>query len=229
VTCFLFDIDGTLLLSGGAGRVAMQNVMRELFGIQELHRLAVHGRTDRAIIGDLFAAHNLPLDPGTYQEFSARYHDELRKCISGCGGRLLNGVSTLLNELAKVPAVAMGLLTGNSPQAAATKVEYFGIDSHFQFGGYGNVHLCRSDVAREALLDCRRWAMPRTVREQDVWVVGDTVHDIRCARAIGAKVIGVSTGGNSRQELENERPDRILDDLGQIDVFLALCNSVKRG
>lgn len=226
---FLFDIDGTLLLSGGAGRVAMHRAMQDMFGIGELHRLAVHGRTDRAIIIDLFAAHQLPLDESTYLEFTNRYHAELENCIAGCPGKLLDGVSELLDRLSRVSDVAMGLLTGNSREGAMTKVRHFGIDRHFGYGGYGHTHACRNDVAREALSECRRWAAPCEVREDQIWIVGDTINDIRCARAIGAKVIAVATGGNSRVELERGTPDLMLDDLNSHEAFFDLCNRGKLG
>lgn len=207
----------------------MQRVMQHMYGIGELHRLAVHGRTDRAIIMDLFAAHQLTFDETTYLEFTHRYHAELSKCIKDCPGQLLAGVSGLLESLSRIPNVAMGLLTGNSREGAMTKVRYFGIDRHFQFGGYGHAHDCRNKVAREALLDCRRWATPREVSEDHVWVIGDTVNDIRCARSIGANVVAVATGGNSRIELEKENPELALDDLASHEALLELCLAGKSG
>ena len=96
---FFFDIDGTLLLSGGAGRMAMQHVFVEMYGIRELPQLAVHGRTDRAIILELFERLQLDGGPEAYEEFTSRYHRELAVSMDRCPGRLLEGVPELLVRL----------------------------------------------------------------------------------------------------------------------------------
>ncbi len=221
-----FDIDGTLLLSGGAGRVAMTRAMTRMFGIGELQRLDVSGRTDRAIIGDLFSAHGVAWNEQVYREFAAQYHRELDRCIADCQGRLLSGVARLLEKLSSDPRIGLGLLTGNSRDGAMIKVRHYRIDHFFGFGGFGSEHVCRNDVAREALEDCRRWAAPADVAEDSTWVVGDTVHDVRCARAIGARVCGVATGGTGKAELIAAGADLVVDNLENeetlISAFLAL-------
>lgn len=224
VTYFFFDIDGTLLLSGGAGRRAMQQVMAEMFDVGDLPMLKVHGRTDRAIINDLFEALKLDLTPQIYTEFSNRYHNRLDACIGECEGSLLAGAEELLVRLSTWSGVNLGLLTGNSRHAAMTKVSHFGIDSHFSFGGYGSEHAERTAVAQAALDDCRRWAEPEYVDPIKAWVIGDTVSDVKCARSIGANAIAVATGGNSRQELEDSGADLVLDDLTNPQPILALCS-----
>ncbi len=226
---FFFDIDGTLLLSGGAGRVAMQRVMAEMFDIVQLPDLPVHGRTDRAIISDLFTATGLNLTDTAYREFTRRYHVELDDCIGQCRGQLLSGVTQLLTRLADQSSVSLGLLTGNSRDAAMTKISHFGIRDYFVFGGFGHEHDDRNAVAHAALDDCRRWANPEPVDPGNAWVIGDTVSDVRCARAIGANVIGVATGGSSRRQLEEAGADMVLDDLTNPHPVLAVCGNLGAG
>jgi phosphoglycolate phosphatase len=206
-----FDIDGTLLLSGGAGRVAMTRVMTRMFGVENLVKLDVSGRTDRAIIRDLFAAHDVSWSEDVYREFANHYHQELATCIARCNGRLLSGVLPLLEALAAHPRISLGLLTGNSQDGAMIKVRHYRIDHYFRFGGFGSEHECRNDVARAALADCRRWAAPAEVAGENAWVVGDTVHDVRCGQAIGARIVGVATGGTGKAELISAGADLVID------------------
>ncbi len=210
---FFFDIDGTLLLSGGAGRVAMIRAMREMYGLDELNRIEVHGRTDRSIIRDLFASHDLPLTDDAFDRFKNLYHESLAECIADCQGFLMPGVVEVLEHLAGTDNVRLGILTGNSGRAAQIKLRAYGLDSYFEFGGYGEFHFDRNDVAREALHACRQRYQPASVQPDHVWVVGDTIHDIACARAIGANVIAVATGNADLDSLRNHRPDLVMQDL----------------
>lgn len=201
----------------------MQRVMAEMFDVSQLPELTVHGRTDRAIIMDLFAASGLELNSPTYQEFTSRYHDELVASLNICGGQLLAGVAGLLPQLADQSESALGLLTGNSMPAAMTKVRHFGIAEYFTYGGYGHEHADREGVARAALADCQNWARPNLVQPHETWVIGDTVRDVQCARSIGANVIAVATGGSTRQELDAAGADVVLDDLTDPRPVLDIC------
>jgi phosphoglycolate phosphatase-like HAD superfamily hydrolase len=221
---FFFDIDGTLLLTGGAGRLAMQAAFAELFGERALPKLLVHGRTDSAIIAELFSRLEMQPEASALQQFVARYHELLEEGMKRAAGQLLPGVAELLLGLSRRRAV-LGLLTGNSEHAARTKLAFHRIDHYFCFGGYGDVHHERECVAAEALASCRAWALPRTIAAEEVWVVGDTIHDVRCARSIGANVIAVTTGGSSRRELETAGADMVLDDLRDPGPLLALCQA----
>lgn len=217
---YFFDIDGTLLLSGGAGRVAMTQVMREMFGLTELHRVEVHGRTDRGIVDELFSKHEIPLDDELRGEFSDRYHELLPASMAECDGYLMPGVVELLERMAALPLLKLGILTGNSQSAAWTKLGHFGLDRFFEFGGYGDQHAERADVARQALDDCRRTYADQIIGASQTWVVGDTIHDISCARAIGANVVAVATGGADLQLLNEHQPDVLMPDLSNHDDFL---------
>ena len=219
----LFDIDGTLLLTGGAGRVAMQRTMRAMFDLSELALIDVHGRTDHAIISDLFSAHQIELTSETRAEFVKSYHQELAYTISQCDGYLMPGVVELLVELHLLPNVTIGILTGNSQRAAQIKLQFFKIERFFVLGGYGDDHTDRNRVARTALERCEDH-FGASIDGDRIWVIGDTVHDIRCARSIGAKAIAVETGGGCPEKLQDEEPDLLLPDLTHQKSFLNALN-----
>jgi phosphoglycolate phosphatase-like HAD superfamily hydrolase len=209
---FLFDIDGTLLRSGGAGLQAMQAAMRILFGVETLARVEVRGRTDRAIVRDLFAAHGIDDKPKNWQSFQDLYHAQLAIRLKACPGFLLPGVANLLHHLAKRDDVAIGLLTGNSRSGAAIKLSHFQVDHWFRFGGFGDHHTCRNQVAKEAWQAAVRF-LNGSFDPRQVWVVGDTPMDVECGRAIEATTVAVLTGGFDRAAMLAARPDFLLEDL----------------
>lgn len=220
---FLFDIDGTLLSSGGAGKDAMYDAIASEFRVSELHdRVAFAGRTDRAIARDLFAAHGIEDSPDNFRRFVACYLSHLPRSLEEKQGRVLPGVAALLEHLAARPDVLVGLLTGNLRDGAQTKLAHFGIFHHFRFGGFGDEHFDRNDVGFDAMRALEEYAAA-TVRAENVWVVGDTPLDIRCARAIGARVLAVATGLHLEHELRADGPDVLAADLSD---GIALVNSM---
>jgi phosphoglycolate phosphatase len=207
----LFDIDGTLIASGGAGKKALEVALAEEFGIPHiLDRLQLSGRTDRAIIADLFRLHLLDDTPENHERLRDAYLRHLPSHLHL--GRVLPGIAELLTQLAERPDVAIGLLTGNVRAGAKVKLGFFGLYDYFAFGGYGDHHLDRDDVAREALAEARR-QFNGAVQPERIWVIGDTPLDIRCARSIGARAVAVATGWHSLTELAEHRPDLLLADL----------------
>jgi phosphoglycolate phosphatase-like HAD superfamily hydrolase len=117
--------------------------------------------------------------------------------------------------------VAVGLLTGNLRQGARMKLVHYQLDHHFSFGGYGDEHLDRNQVAETALEAARRHLDSRC-GAPNIWVIGDTPLDIRCARWIRARVLAVATGSHPREELADHRPDVLLDDLSDVEQVLSL-------
>src|SRR5262245_9670782 len=153
----LFDIDGTLLSSGGAGRAAMEAALREEFGLAQLSgRVEFSGRTDRAIGCDLFRMHGIEESPANWERFVAGYLRRLPDCLARHQGQVLPGIGSLLERLRTQGYVTLGLLTGNTREGARLKLSHYQIAHHFAFGGYGDLHLDRCDVAREALAELRR-------------------------------------------------------------------------
>lgn len=221
-TVCLFDIDGTLLNSGGAGQHAMEQALAEVFGVAGPYEdIPAAGRTDRAITSDLFAFHQLEPSEERFGEFLASYLMHLPQSLATRDGRVLPGIEPLLQELEKQEPLALGLLTGNFEIAADLKLRHYGLDRHFQFGGYGDHHYDRDDVARWALEEAARH-LACELQADRVWVIGDTPSDVKCARAIGAKVIAVATGIFSVQELAATRPDALFETLEQTENILRL-------
>jgi phosphoglycolate phosphatase len=209
----LFDIDGTLILSGGAGKAALEASLASEFGIaQPIDKLQLSGRTDRAIMQDLFRLHVIEETPENQERLRAAYLRHLPRCLATHNGRVLPGIAALLEHLHAREDIAVGLLTGNLRAGARVKLGHFGLYDYFAFGGFGDEHLDRDDVAREALAEVQR-RHDGSVRPESVWVVGDTPLDVRCARAIGARAVAVATGWHSRDELAEHEPDLLLDDL----------------
>jgi phosphoglycolate phosphatase-like HAD superfamily hydrolase len=218
---YLFDIDGTLLNTGGAGQRAMERALRAAFGLTDLsHDVPAAGRTDRAITADLFRHHGIADEPANWQRFLDAYVEQLPRSLAELNGRVLPGVYDLLEALVTRGDVALGLLTGNFRRGADLKLLHYRLDHHFEFGGFGDDHFDRDDVARTALAEaCRH--LDRQYAPDHIWVIGDTPSDVKCARAIGAHAVAVATGVYSYEELEPTRPDYLFADFSDPARLLA--------
>jgi phosphoglycolate phosphatase len=217
----LFDIDGTLLASGGAGKAALELAFTEIFGVALRVQIPYSGRTDRAIARDLLRAHDIDDSLENWQRLLAGYLERLPASLNRHHGRVLPGILGVLAALQKRSDVAIGLLTGNVRAGARVKLGHFGLYEHFAFGGFGDHHFDRDDVAREALAAVQAHVGVQAMPER-IWVIGDTPLDVRCARAIGANVVAVATGIHSLEQLQAERPDLALSDLANPAPFLDL-------
>jgi phosphoglycolate phosphatase-like HAD superfamily hydrolase len=218
----LFDIDGTLLSSGGAGKAALECALAEEFGVRDgMETLVLSGRTDSAIVRDMLRLGGLEDTPEHRGRLLSAYLKHLPGCLARGAGRVLPGVLPLLEMLRLREGVVVGLLTGNVRAGAHLKLSHFGLHEHFVFGGYGDRWHSRDDVAREALQEVERW-LGEPVDPGRVWVIGDTPLDVRCARAIGARAVAVVTGYHDRAELAACNPDLLLDDLSDPAPLLAL-------
>ncbi|HVJ81985.1 MAG TPA: HAD family hydrolase [Planctomycetia bacterium] len=217
---FLFDIDGTLICTGGAGRLAMAGAFTDLFGdCDRGDGVPFSGRTDRAIARDLFRAHDIPETEENWRAFRGRYLERLSTALTECKGKVLPGIERLLGRLERETDVLVGLLTGNLSEGAGIKLGHYGLQDRFAFGGFGDERFERNDVAAAALAAARA----KGGREPTtVWVVGDTPHDVTCARHIGAKVAAVATGLFSTTELAAENPDLVLADFSAFTEDLPL-------
>jgi len=219
-TVCLFDIDGTLLDAGGAGQNAMERALFDLFAVGGPYtNIPAAGRTDKAITTDLFAHHDLNVDDGTWRKFLDSYLQHLPRSLAEKDGGILPGVVPLLQELSDRDDVALGLLTGNLEVGAMLKLKHFQLDHHFLFGGFGDHHFDRDDVARLAY-QAAIVHLNHEVHPENVWVIGDTPADVRCGRAIGANVIAVGTGIHQMEELASSRPDHLFESLADVEAVL---------
>jgi phosphoglycolate phosphatase-like HAD superfamily hydrolase len=217
----LFDIDGTLISSGGAGKAALEAALTAEFGVSHvIEKLLLSGRTDLAIATDLLRLGNLTNGPDSIARLRQAYLRHLPESLASLSGFVLPGIRELVGALAERDDVVLGLLTGNFREGAKVKLGHFGLFEYFRLGGYGDLHLDRDDVAREALAEVRQ-LLGEDFPAENVWVVGDTPLDIRCARAINARVVAVCTGWHSREELAEHRPDVLCDDLTDPEPWLS--------
>jgi phosphoglycolate phosphatase-like HAD superfamily hydrolase len=231
VYAVLFDIDGTLIQTGGAGQLAFAETFAEEFGVPQLSGcVPFAGRSDRAIALDLMKVHGLAPDEENWQRFRAGYLQRLPSALVRREGFVLPGVHALLEELEFLEHPLIGLLTGNVQAGAKEKLTYYGLFERFAFGGYGDVSDERCDIAAAALAEARDAAARRNGSTNGqalsgVMVIGDTVHDISCARSIGAFAVAVPTGNTPGEELAAASPDLLLTDLSDprplIDIVLA--------
>lgn len=209
----LFDIDGTLIRTGGAGKAAMEGALRDAFGIAEIRdEVPYSGRTDRAIGRDLLTVHGIDPTPANSLKLQDAYLAHLPPSLKHHGGTVCPGIGELLAQLQPQSGTVLGLLTGNVRSGAMHKLGHFGLWDRFIGGGFGDEHFDRDDVARAALREVRAY-LDRDVNPADVWVIGDTPLDVQCARAIGAKVIAVATGWHPHDELAACEPDHLFHDL----------------
>lgn len=208
----LFDIDGTLVRTGGAGKAAMEAALREEFGVRlTAEEIPYSGRTDLAIGRDLLTAHGI--DPAANQtKLVEGYLARLPYYLERFPGRVCPGVTELLVELRGRADVVLGLITGNVRRGAERKLGHYGLWENFAVGGFGDDHDDRDDVARAAL-GAVEWHVGAKVDPADVWVIGDTPLDVKCARAIGARAVAVATGWHPMADLVASGPDLALADL----------------
>jgi phosphoglycolate phosphatase len=216
----LFDIDGTLLSTGGAGQKAMELALTAAFGIASKGgEIPAAGRTDFAITTDFLRLHGIADDAATREKFTTTYYQHLPRTLQSLPGRILPGVDRLLNTLGEQNHVRLGLLTGNFREGARLKLAHFALDHHFRFGGYGDHHPDRDDVARAAYANTLEH-LGADIVPKETWVIGDTPSDVKCGRAIGAHVLAVATGMYSAEELAACRPDVLLEDFSDLEATL---------
>ncbi|MEM8680490.1 MAG: HAD hydrolase-like protein [Planctomycetota bacterium] len=214
----LFDIDGTLITTKGAGQAAMHRVARKTAGSEPSdRRLRFAGRTDRSIINDHFDAYGIEWTPENFSNFCDTFVQRLPTQLAESEGQVLPGITDALTRLQAADHVHLGLLTGNMRKAARIKLDHFGLTEHFLHageivGGFGDLHPDRDDVARDALGEMQT-TLGTDIDPTRVWVIGDTPHDVRCARAIGASVLAVATGGYSLDELHATEPDLAVENM----------------
>jgi len=213
----LFDIDGTLLRAGGAGRraveLALGEVLDELDDEVSLQSVEFAGRTDPWIVRAALMQYGVDADDDLIHEVLRRYVAHLPRELERADAfEVLPGVLALLSELSDREDLVLGLGTGNTEPAAYAKLARGGLDSFFAFGGFGSDHAERPEVLRTAL----HRGLERTgvqIEDARVVVIGDTPHDVAAARAIGAHCIAVSTGSYEPSALEAAGASVVVSDL----------------
>jgi phosphoglycolate phosphatase len=223
----LFDIDGTLVLTGGAGKDAMAGAITEVFGVEDpLAEIALAGRTDRAILEDALDAAPggpIPLD-GRLPTFQSSYFSRLAHelTLPRPHKRALPGVRALLDRLSRRSDVVLGLLTGNFPESARLKLEHFDLWRYFGWGAFGGQTRDRNTLVPVAVQCARDRGCPQLDGPAAVVVIGDTPHDVACARSAGATAVAVATGYFSMEDLRAAGADIVVPDLSRTDEVVRL-------
>ena len=214
VRLVLFDIDGTLIRTGGAGMRAFARAFAAEFGIVDgVERMKFAGRTDTSLVREFFQLHGVPVTAANFQRFFERYVFLLEDTLHHSHGGAIPGVRDFLHQLQALRHPPLiGLLTGNIRLGAEIKLRRFGLWEIFHTGGFGDDHEDRNRIAVIAR-DRGSRVLRENLRGEQIVVVGDTPHDIRCGRAIGAKVLAVATGGSKLEELQSLEPDWLAMDL----------------
>lgn len=211
----LYDIDGTLVDTGGAGMAAITAAAVDYFGAPA-PELDLAGSTDLGIIQNLLTHYGHHAEAMDVADFFDRYHRLLYEHLTSgrYPGRVLPGVCACL-DIGSSYGIATGLLTGNSQQGAAIKMRHFSLDEHFAYGAYGDDHADRNLLGPVALSRARLHH-GRDFSPQTTLVIGDTPRDIACAHAMGAKCLAVATGTFGGDALRQHGADWVVDSLEEI-------------
>lgn len=214
VRLILFDIDGTLVHTGGAGIKAFAKVFETEFGARDgFERLKFAGRTDVSLVREFFGVHRIEANPANFERFFERYVFWLDHILRDSRTELCPGVREFIQLICEfTPPPRLGLLTGNIRLGAEIKLRHFHLWEFFETGGFADDAEDRDHIAKVARERGRR-LLNEPLADDQVLVIGDTPLDIRCGRAIRAQVLAVATGGASLEELQQHRPDWAVPNL----------------
>lgn len=221
----LFDIDGTILWSDGAGRRALHHALMEVFGTVGPADYWFDGKTDPQIVRELMERAGIDAEevnrllPATLGLYLERLQHELADPAHGAD--VFPGVHDLIDTLEARDDVVLGLLTGNVAPGARAKLARVGLDfDRFRVGAFGSDHPVRPELPAIAQRRCRE-LLDLDVPGGRVVVIGDTPADLTCGLSIGARAIGVATGRYSVAELREHNPHAVFEDLADTERVVA--------
>jgi phosphoglycolate phosphatase-like HAD superfamily hydrolase len=215
----LWDIDGTLISSGGAGMSALERALGDVFGVTgSLDDIDFAGRTDRWIMRQVFGKYGLPATEGNFTRYLDGYVAALPAQLANPRARVFPGVREILATAAARADLAQGLLTGNLVRGAQVKLGHHGLWDFFPFGAFADDGELRNDLGPHALRRAREHHGVEFAPER-VWIIGDTPHDIACGKIIGARTLAVTTGNYTADELAAHTPTALLPDLADSVAF----------
>jgi phosphoglycolate phosphatase len=208
----LFDIDGTLIDSGGAGVRSLDLAFEKVFSVPDAFQdISMAGKTDTQIIKEGLLKHGISTN-GNFDAIINAYLWHLQVEIKNEGKRIKPGVYDVLSKLSGLSWLGIGLLTGNIEKGARIKLEPFGLNGYFPSGAFGS-----DDEDRNRLLPIavRRFEeiFDNKIDIEESIVIGDTPRDVECAHICGARCIAVATGPYSTDELIAAGADYVFEDL----------------
>jgi phosphoglycolate phosphatase-like HAD superfamily hydrolase len=218
----LFDIDGTLIRSAGAGKKAMERAFETVYSIPEgLRDIHMMGRTDPSILDEAIQIHGIESSQNKKDEFQKLYFRLLEEeiQIERPGKKVCTGIRSLLLNLEQRNDTMIGLLTGNWHRSGMIKLQHFEIDKFFQLGAFADDSPLRNDLAPIAIAKAEK-LYGEAISQDHVFVIGDTPLDIQCARPSGVKTVAVATGMHTVDQLAAEKPDYLFKDFGDNKAFI---------
>jgi len=221
----LFDIDGTIIDSGGAGTRSLNLAFKELFSIDNAFKgIAMAGKTDIQIVKEGIARYNLPLENGILSEVINSYLKNLVREMNNDKRHIKPGIKEALEMLiSKNSDYQIGLLTGNIEQGARIKLDPFGLNQYFPSGAFGSDDEDRNKLLPIAIERFGNISGKR-INFKDCIIVGDTPRDVYCAKPYGAYCIAVATGQYSFNSLIKAGADLVMKDLSDTTAFLKAIN-----
>jgi phosphoglycolate phosphatase-like HAD superfamily hydrolase len=219
-----WDIDGTLLTTGRAGIFAWEDACREVTGHEiDFQALKTDGLTDHQVAAAILAHAGVPADEDTLVRLVTIYETRLPGRLPMRQGRVLDGVTGILQYFRQSrPDIHSMLLTGNTAAGARAKLTHYGLDEFFEGGSFSSDSGPRAGIAARALSAVRARFPQTAIHPDHVFVVGDTPHDIHCARAIGARSVAVASGVYTGEQLAAHDPWMVIDRLPEPAAFAAL-------
>ena len=221
----LFDVDGTLVDAGGAGKRALGEALLAVYGrTGAIEGFRMGGRTDPEIVRELLCGAGMPLEEveAGLDALWADYLRRLEDAVGGGGVRALPGTAALLERVeARGAPTVLGLLTGNLAEGARIKLEAAGLGfRRFAVGAFGSDHWRRTELPAVAAARARE-RTGTEFRGKEIVIVGDTPFDISCGAHLGVRTVAVATGRHSAAELASCGPDHLFEDLADPDAFWA--------
>lgn len=212
---FLFDIDGTILnVRQNLSKQIFNNVFQKFFSLNSAQKIEFDfsGLTDLAILKNIAYLYSIPFDTviSNIERFWEILYDEFHKTLKASDITLLPGVCETISFLAQNDKYLLGLLTGNFRKNAYYKLRLVGFDKFFQFGAFGDEEINRSNLVPRAILKANEFVGEKVFDRSNSVIIGDSISDIISAKGNGVRVIAVSTGRTSIDELLSYNPDFVL-------------------
>jgi phosphoglycolate phosphatase len=222
----LFDIDGTLIRTRGAGVKAFERTFALEFGIpQATEGVSFAGRTDPSLVRQFFQHHRIEPSPQNFRRFFEAYVFLLAHLLESSEGSVCTGVLNFIDQLRQLPnPPVMGLLTGNIRLGSEIKLRHYDLWERFECGAFGDDNEDRDRLA--AIAQQRGEALiGSSLCGEEILVIGDTPLDVRCAQAIQARMLAVGTGGYTCAELRQCSPTWVVETLDEVKAQDVCCRN----